>query len=445
MKIHFLGIGGSGASAVANIALYQGFEITGCDLEVENEFIKDFDKDILFKGHSASHLYLNSAGVHTNHFGGVHSKVDLLVITPAILSLDPDNPELLEAKKLGIPILTWQQFMGEYLEKGKFVIAVCGTHGKSTVTAMSAKLLEDANLDPTVELGAIVPNWGKNYRVGKSKYFLTEADEFNNNFLPSKPDFTIVTNIEMDHPEFFKDLDAVKASFKKFMLQTKKIIIANISDINVAEVVKDVMKNSSVTVIDYSKHSLSLNLKIPGAHNILNAKAVFQLGLSLGLDTSIINQSISSYSGISRRFEYLGEFKGAKIYSDFGHHPTEIKTTIQAAREKFKKQRLVLVYEPHMFTRTKALFEDFVKVFSEIDTDQTFILDIYPSREIDTGSVSSKELVEAVAKNTVSYLGPKKDVGGFLKLAIREGDVVIFMGAGDVDKIAREVASNEKS
>src|SRR3989344_890022 len=430
-KIHFLGIGGSGASGAAAIAQAQGFEVSGCDLEPDNEFTLHIGC-VKFKGHSPEHL--------SGHYGSESSnKVDLLIVTPAIFSLDANNPELLAAKKLNIPVLTWQEFMGEYLHKDKFLIAVCGTHGKSTVTAISVKLLGDANLDPTVELGAIVPSWGKNFRVGKSKFFITEADEYNDNFQFYKPDITIITNIEMDHPEYFKDIEDVKKSFRNFLAQTKKIIIANLEDPNVADIIKDVMKDSPVTVIDYSKHILNLNLKVPGDFNKLNASAVFQLGLSLSLDPQTISQSLSSYAGLGRRFEFIVEFRGAQIYSDFGHHPTEIRKTMEAAREKFKEKRIVLLYEPHMFTRTKALFDDFVKVFQDLPIDQTFIIDIYPSREKDIGLTSSKELVDAIGKATVSYLGPKDEVEGFLKVAIRGGDVVFFMGAGDVDKIGRRV------
>ena len=203
MKVHFLGIGGSGASAVAAIAR-NNFEVTGCDLNPHNEFTRDFPTNMLQTGHSASHLS-----------GG---NVDFLIVTPAIFSLDPKNEELLEAKKRNIPVLTWQEFMGQYLEKDHFVIAISGTHGKSTTTAMIALMLEDAGLDPTVELGAIVPKWGKNYRVGEDKIFVTEADEFNDNFLATIPNIAVVTNIEMDHPEYFKDFIAVKNSFKNFLL-----------------------------------------------------------------------------------------------------------------------------------------------------------------------------------------------------------------------------------
>src|SRR3989344_5769430 len=348
-KVHFLGIGGSGASAAGAIAESQGFEVTGCDLEPNNEFTTHFNPSRIFKGHNIAHL----GGVIGRH----PSNIDILAVTPAIFSLDPKNPELIAAKEKNIPVMTWQKFLGEYLTKNKFVIAICGTHGKSTTTAMIGTLLEDASLDPTVELGAIVPKWGTNYRVGKSKYFVVEADEFNDNFLSFTPEITVVTNIEFDHPEYFKDIKAVKESFKKFLKSTKNKIIANISDKGAGEVLKDVMKETSTPALDYSKNKLDLRLKIPGKFNELNASAAFQLGLILGIDTQVIKNSLSNFTGIGRRFEYLGKFKDADIYTDFGHHPTEIKVTMEAAREKFPNRKIWLIFQPHMFTRTKALFD----------------------------------------------------------------------------------------
>ncbi len=443
-RVHFLGIGGSGASAAASLAQTQGFEVTGCDLETNNEFTTQFESSQLFKGHSPDHL----------------EGVEILALTPAIFSLDANNPELLEAKKRNIPVMTWQQFTGEYLTKDKFVIAVCGTHGKTTTTAMIAKLLEDAQLDPTVELGAIVPQWKTNYRVGRGKlvlseqsesngYFVIEADEFNDNFLYLKPDITVVTNIEMDHPEYFKDFEAVKDSFTEFLSQTKGVVVANLSDLGIAEVVKVAMKTpikqmthdrgTNVQYLDYSKNEFNVSLKIPGEFNKLNAAAAFQVGLLLNIDPSIIRKSLESYPGVSRRFEYIGEFKEAKVYSDFGHHPTEIKVTAKAVREKFPNSKIILVYQPHMFSRTKALFEDFVKVFKEVPVNKVFIMDIYPSREVDTGLVSAEELVNAINKTSVTYIGKAKQTLEKLKPEIKEGDIVFFMSAGDTDILAKEL------
>lgn len=450
-KVHFLGIGGSGASAAASIALSQGFEVTGCDLNPHNEFTKEFPEEKLFEGHSPSHLrpqdvILEKAGikldtVEKEYIDSHH--VDILAVTPAILSKDPNNPELLEAREKGIKVMTWQEFMGEYLEKGKFVIAVCGTNGKSTTTAMAGLLLERAGLDPTVEIGAVVPKWGKNYRVGKSRYFITEADEFNDNFLATQPDITILTNVEMEHPEYFKSFDDVKQSFLSFLYQTKKKIIANLEDEGIKQVLEVFQKNKqkpyNPEIIDYSKSSIHFELKVPGQHNQSNATAVMQLGLSLGIDPFKIQQSLMSYTGIGRRFEFLGKFKEADVFSDFGHNPSKIRVTVQAAREKFPDRKIWLIYQPHMFTRTKVLFDDFVKVFREAPVDQILILDIYAAREKDTGLINSQDLVKAINRSGVSYVDQPEYLKDFLQVTAKKDDVIFFMGAGDIDKVARSL------
>ena len=350
-KVHFLGIGGSGASAAAAIAQNMGYEVTGCDLKPHNEFTTVFKNSQIFEGHNPNHL----------------ENIDLLVVTPAIFSLDPENPELQMAKNKNIPILTWQEFTGEYLAKDKFVIAVSGTHGKTTTTAMIAKVLEDAGLNPTVLLGAVCSDWGGNYRVGSSKYFIIEADEFNDNFLAYKPNIAVVTSIEMDHPEYFKDFDTYKESFKKFLSSAKEKIIANLSDRGVKEVLafQGETLEAQAKIIDYSEKIIDFPLQVPGEYNILNASAAYQVGLSLKIEPKKIKKSLMNYQGICRRFECVGEYKGAEVYSDFGHHPTEIKVTLGAAREKFPDKKITVIFQPHMFSRTKALFKDFVEVLKK--------------------------------------------------------------------------------
>lgn len=428
-RVHFMGIGGSGASAAAGIALKRGFEITGCDKNPFNEFTQTFSREILFEGHNPNHL----------------QNTDLLVITPAITSLDPDNPELLEAKKRKIKILSWQKFLGKFLTKDKFVIAVCGTHGKSTTTAMIGLMLEDANLDPTVELGAIIPRWGSNFRVGTSKYFVVEADEFNDNYLSLDPDITVLTNIDFDHPEFFKDFTAYKRSFQNFLYKAKLMIIANLENPVVSEIlalhfggVATHTKSFFKPVVDFSKILINFPLKVPGDFNILNASAAYQVGLNIGLSEFKIRQSLMNFEGIGRRFEYLGSINDAKVFSDFAHHPKEIEVTLKAAREKFQDKKIWAIFQPHMFSRTKALFNDFVKVFQNADVDQTYIIDIYPSREVDTGLVSSKQLTEATNKNTVRFVDNISDLLTVLAKATKQKDVLFFIGAGDIDNTARQ-------
>jgi UDP-N-acetylmuramate--alanine ligase len=447
-RVHFLGIGGSGASAVAHIAEAYGFDVTGCDNDLESEFLEGFRTEQIFKGHSADHIFYQSTlikGFIATQLPKDKKTIDILAVTPAIYSLDPQNPELLAAKKQGIELLSWQQFMGKYLEKEKYVIAVSGTHGKSTTTAMVAKIWEAANLNPTVELGGVVPEWGQNFRVGKSKFFITEADEFNDNFLATQPDIVVLTNIEMDHPEFFKDFEDYKESFLEFLYQTKSLILANLQDPGTREVLEKFQKNKDKKydpkILDYSNSVINFTLKVFGEHNKLNATAAFQVSLNSGIDPNIIRNSLMSFNGIGRRLELLGKLNEAPIYSDFGHHPTEIKTTIKALREKYPNQKMVLFYEPHMFSRTKAFFDDFVKVFREIAVDQLFITDIYQSRETDKGLVSSSELANKVNKPGVSYL-PKKEVVDLAKLMAKPDSILVFMGAGEIDKYAKQLLRN---
>lgn len=445
-KVHFLGIGGSGTSAVASLALAAGFEVTGCDINPNTEFTKDFPEEKLFEGHSPSHLrpqdvILEKAGIKLDPVDGNY--INILAVSPAILSKDPNNAEIKEAREKGIRVMTWQEFMGEYLEKGKFVIAVCGTHGKSTTTAMIGTMLENAGLDPTVELGAVIPKWGRNFRTGKSRYFVTEADEFNDNFLATQPDITVLTNIEMDHPEYFKNFDDVKTSFLSFLYQTKKKIIANMEDEGVRAVMEVFQKNKqkphNPELIDYSKSSIHFELKVPGKYNILNATAVMQAGLSLGVDAYMIQKSLMSFTGVGRRFEFLGKFKGADVFSDFGHHPTELKVTLQAVREKFTDKKIWVIFQPHMFSRTQTLFDDFVKVLTEAPVDQILIMDIYAGRERDTGKINSKMLVEAIQKSGVSHLSDPEEIKQLLSVAVKPNEIIFFIGAGDIDKVARDL------
>lgn len=431
-NIHFLGIAGSGASAAAAIAQAQGYTVTGCDTHPHNEFTTSFSSDQLSEGHNPSHLTCNPGGC----------SVDLLVVTPAIFSLDPNNPELIKAKEKNIPIITWQQFLGEYLAKNKFMIAISGTHGKSTTTAMISLLLEEAGLDPTVVIGAIVPQWETNYRIGNSQYLVVEADEFNDNFLWYTPTISVVTTIEMDHPEYFNDFEAVKKSFSTFLSFTKQTIIANLKDPGVKQVLAANLRGCR-QIIDYSEKPIEFPLRVPGNFNIYNASAAYQIGIQLGIATDIIQHSLENYNGISRRFEYIGSYQQAQIYSDFAHHPTEIKVTIEAARKKFPAQRILLIYQPHMFSRTKVLFDDFVTVFQKLPIDKMFLLDIYPSREVDTGMVNSQQLIDAIHKDSIVYTGSAKKALAQIKPDIRPNDVIFFMGAGDSDQLARELVSTQ--
>jgi UDP-N-acetylmuramate--alanine ligase len=429
-RLHFIGIEGSGASAVAALAKEKGFFVSGCDRNLTGEYSSLFDPESIFVSHSIEHL----------------KDIDTLIISPAIQIADPNNAELKAAQEMKIEILTWQQFLGKYLAQDKFVIAVCGTHGKSTTTAMIAKVLEDANMDPTVILGAKVREWGRNYRLGSSNYLVVEADEYNNNFMAYRPDLTVVNNIDEDHMEFFKDFDHVEQSFEDFLVKTKETIIANLLDSHVAEVVKWVMKKSGVEVLDFNKVQAEFNLLIPGEFNISNAKAAFQVGLLMGIEPLKVLDSLNNFSGIGRRFEQIGQKNGIIFYSDFAHHPREVFVTLEAARQKFPSQKITLIFQPHLYSRIKLLFDDFVDVFKKAPIDQIFITDIFASRENDPGDISSRMLVENINMGNVNYIPTVEEALNQMrpdKIGLDRMGVVIVMGAGDIDQKTRKNIKND--
>lgn len=420
-NVHIMGIAGSGASAAASIAGKNGFKVSGCDKNLNSEFKDELGDIHLEQGHSPEHL----------------KDVDILALSPAILALNPDNEEVKKAREAGIKVLTWEEFLGEDILQDKFVIAVSGTHGKSTTTAMIGKVLLDAGFDPTIELGAKVLDWDRNFRNGVGKYFVVEADEFNDNFLNIKPDIAVVTNIDFDHPEYFKNLDDIKESFVNFLTLTKKIIVANLSDTKVSDVLKKVMKQSGILALDYMKNEVGLNLQVPGKHNLDDANAAFQVGIVLGIDPKLIKESLEGFTGVSRRLEKIGEVNGAVIVSDFAHHPTEIKASAQALVEEFPGKKIHLIYQPHMYSRTKILFNGFVDAFKGLPISRVSIIDIYGSREKDPGDINSRMLVEAVSKEGVQYVSTAEQIWGEIKSGLAEKDVVVFMGAGDIDKKTR--------
>lgn len=420
-NVHFMGILGSGCSAAAALTKTAGFEISGCDINLDKKlFPKNLQRIPLFSKHDPSHL----------------ENVDILVISPAILAFDPQNEEISRAKSRGIKILTWQNFIGTYLQKDKFVIAVAGAHGKSTTTAMIGYVLEKAGLDPSVLLGARVLAWGRNFRVGKSKYFIIEADEFNNNFFNYKPDVAVILTIDFDHPEFFKDINAILASFDKFIRGSgkKTIVIANAKDAGIQKLLVK-LQRKVFQISSFTKPE-SLRLKIPGEYNLFNATAAYLTGVLLGLEKRKIKLALSKFSGIERRTEFKGEKNGMKIFDDYAHHPREIEATTKALREIYSKKKIALVFQPHLYTRTKVLFDDFVSTFQNIPADYIFLVDIFGARE-KRGDVSSRDLVEATKSKKVQYIGSLENAYRFLK--DKEFDVLVNMGAGNIFELTQKL------
>jgi UDP-N-acetylmuramate--alanine ligase len=457
-KIHFIGLGGIGVSALAKFFKLQGKEVSGSDL-VFSETIEECQHLGIrfFKGH---------------HKESLSSEIDLVVYSDAI---PENNPEREEAKKRGIPQISYAEMLGE-LSKTKRTIAISGTNGKSTTTAMIGLILESAGFDPTVIVGSKVKTFPYgNLRLGEGEWLVVEGDEYRDHMLYLKPEIIVLTNLEEDHLDYFKDLQAIIKSFEKYLsfLPTGGYLIYNQDDVGCQKLLEQFFLKpySGIKIVSYAlenkadylgkklsfeagltqfevKEKLSSSLfayqlKIPGRFNVYNALAAIACTRTLGIKHRIIQDTLSRFSGIWRRFERIGKYQGALIISDYGHHPTAIKETLNGARAFYPNQRIVLVFQPHHRNRTKKLFNDFVKTLSLADL--TIISEIYDvaGRELkEDESISSKDLVKAINKNNVLYGGNLDETKKIIIEKIKENDIVLIMGAGDIDKIARELINN---
>jgi len=493
-RLHFMGIGGQGISAVAQMALQEGARISGCDQSASATTRMLVQRGVPVEiGHNPKHL------AHT----------DALIYVPAIVAYNPDNPELVAAKTSGMPVMTWQELMGKWMQ-GKLVLSVSGVHGKGTTTAMLALMLVEAGLDPTCEIGAVVPGFGANYRIGKSQYFVNEADEFNNNFWNYHPRLVVVTSIEFEHPEFFANYATFLKSFEHFIrgmdMQGEwpfpPTLIMNADSPGCLELLErlddwtgrtlmyavdersqtEMPKVGSIPaaahrLADYTAYDVELagetsfrvrsqdsegnrfpadkviHLQLPGVHNIQNALAAMTAARCIGINDEVIMHVLENFSGIGRRFEIRyqgplqinGETCNVILIDDYAHHPTAITATLDAARKRFPGRRLIAVYQPHMYSRTKTFFAQFLTAFDSADV--VLIADIYPGREHDTGSIHARELVEAMVKRPafsspekrVMYSGNVENTATLLRNTLHSGDVTIVMGAGDIYAVTEKL------
>ncbi len=421
MKAHFIGIGGIGISAIAQHYLSQNWQVFGSDLE---------DSEIL------GLLRKKGAKVFIGqHDKNISKDIDLVVYS---LAIQKDNPELKAARKLQVSgfkfqIMSYPEALGE-LTKHYFTIAISGTHGKSTITTMLGLLLIKAGLSPTVIVGTKVEEFGdSNYWSGKSKYLIIEACEYEESFLNYSPDIAVITNIEIEHIDYFKNFNNIKKAFVKFTKRLKKngILITE----NECQKIKEAKK-------------LKKLLKIPGEHNVSNALFALAIARALEIPDKISFKALSEYKGCWRRFEVFKAVINKKeitFVSDYGHHPTEVQFTLKAVREKYPKKKIWCVFQPHQYQRTHYLFDDFVKVFGQALIYKIIITDIYSvagreSREIKK-KVSSEKLVNKIinsqprTKNNIIYISTIKKVVKYLERNLTGKEVVVIMGAGDIYKL----------
>lgn len=449
IHVHFIGIGGISMSGLAEVLLQQGFIISGSDAR-ESELTAHLEQlgVSVFYGQKAENI---QAGI------------DLVVYTAAI---HPDNPEFQAAKSAGIPMLTRADLLGQIMRNYASAIAVAGTHGKTTTTSMLSAILLKADTDPTISVGGILPEIGGNIRVGQSDIFLTEACEYTNSFLSFFPTIGIILNIEEDHLDFFKDLDDIRSSFRRFaeLLPENGLLIMNGEIEQPLEITQNI-RSRAVTfgltgAEDYTAQEIRhddrgcvsfllqakdleperITLGIPGIHNVSNALAAVAAAQELGIPMDKIQEGLSSFHGTDRRFQYKGESGGITVIDDYAHHPTEITATLKAAAD-YPHRELWCVFQPHTYTRTHAFLHEFARALCL--ADHIILADIYAAREVNTLGISSGDLQKEIQKlgKTCYYFPSFDEIEKFLSENCMHGDLLITMGAGDVLKIGENFLS----
>ena len=430
-------------SGLALILLNDGANVLGSDM-TKTELTEDLKK----KG-----IVVNYSQVATN----ITNDIDLVVYTSAI---HEDNEEYKKAKELGLNMIVRSKLLGEIMSCYNKRINIAGTHGKTTTTSMISKLFIDMNLDPTIMVGAIFNYINGNVKIGKKEYFINEACEYTNSFLDFCPNIEIITNIEEDHLDFFKDINDIRKSFTEFInkMNDNDILIINKNIDKIDELTKNYKgeiityglnegsdyyaKNLIFDYNDFAKYDLyhnnnkiaTIKLNVLGMHNVENSVAAIALGLILGFDINDIKNSIEKFTGAERRLENKGKYKGITIFDDYAHHPSEISASIKALKS-IQKNKLYIIYQPHTYTRTKALFNDFVEVLKDID--DLILIDIYAAREKNIYNISSKDLVDAINlkyNKKSKYLATFEEAVEHILKNAKEGDIVVSMGAGDVYK-----------
>jgi len=448
--VHFVGIGGIGMSGIARVLLEEGYRVSGSDLRVSplTEALVGLGGTV-YEGHAAK----NIAGA------------DLVVVSSAV---PPHNPEVLAAQEAGIPVVGRAQILGQLVE-GRYGVAVAGTHGKTTTSAMIALILERAGLDPTIIVGGVIPELGSNAKAGKGKYLVLEADEYQRTFLGFSPSVAVVTNIEMDHPDYFRDLEDIYQAYLEFVRlvsQEGKIFLCaddpvgerlqeepHLAEITTyglgprarwraADLAANAAGGSDFRVLASGRPRGEFGLRIPGRHNVNNGLAALAVSDYLGIDLMEAGKTLAQFRGVERRFEVKGEAAGVMVIDDYAHHPSQIKATLTAARERYPERRVWAVFQPHTYSRTKALWSEFAVSFG--DADQVVVTDIYPARETDDLGVSSQELMATMNHPVAHYVGALSDVVTMLSQQLRDGDLLITLGAGDIYEVGEKVLARLK-
>lgn len=451
--VHFVGIGGIGMSGIATILKHQGYDVSGCDLDMDQHSIKNL-KQI------GCTIYLGNNTPYCHD-----SSIDILVYSSAVR---PHNPEIVAAQERGIPTIPRALMLAE-LMRTKYSIAIAGSHGKTTTTSLIAHILMEAHMDPTIIIGGHLKTISTNARLGSGDFLIAEADESDRSLIRLFPTIAVLTSISLEHLDTYSDLDDIKATFKQFLNNIPfygKAIMC-LDDANVRsllpmphiKIVKyGIDTAADIYASDYSllpDHSLftvwqkdepkplgNVHVAMPGKHNILNALAAITVSLDLGIDFDTVAHALSTFKGVDRRFTYKGTYQGVEIFDDYGHHPYELYNTFLVARRR-AHGKLIVAFQPHRFSRTDKLWNDFVKLFVESPIDHLIITDIYPASEAPIPEITGQNLVKAIASQnprcSVTY-APLEDsftsINKALATIMHEGDLLLLQGAGKINKLA---------
>jgi UDP-N-acetylmuramate--alanine ligase len=438
-RVHFVGIGGSGMSGIAEILLGTGYAVSGSDLK---------------RSPVTDHLSAKGARVFEGHHAGQVQEAQVVVTSTAV---KPDNPEVLEARRRGIPVIPRAEMLAE-LMRMKYGVAVAGSHGKTTTTSMVAAVLDKGGLDPTVVVGGRLQQLGSGARFGKSDFMVAEADESDRSFLKLSPTLAVITNIDREHLDTYRDLADVQEAFVGF---ANKVPFYGGAVVCLDDApVQDILPRLERRVVSYglspqaqvSAREVQLNptgasytavragdslgpveLLVPGAHNVLNSLAALAVGLDLELPFEAIRAGLHSFTGVDRRFQLKGEAGGVLVIDDYGHHPAEIRATLDTLRVRAGSRRTVVLFQPHRYTRTQHLWDDFCRAFHQADV--LLLTDIYPAGEAALPEVTAEGLAHAIAARghrQAAYAGDLPAATQQLLSEAREGDVVLTLGAGSV-------------
>ncbi len=453
--IHCIGVGGIGLSAIADILLNRGYKVSGSDIKQSNV---------------TDNLIAHGAQVFFEHKAENLGDTDLLVYSAAV---SMENPEILEAKRRGIPVISRAEALGAIMADYKTSIAISGTHGKTTTTSMVSMILENAKYDPTILVGGILSEFKSNCKIGQTEYFVTEACEYMDSFLELRPWVEIILNIDSDHLDYFKDINHIAQSFKTFANKVPEngLVIGYDANPFVRSVIDD-LKCRVVTFgfnegSDYYAKNIEFNdlgmpsydlydrngfvsriqLAVPGEHNVSNSLAAIACCLNLGVSLESIKESLQSFTGTQRRFDIIGRTRsGISIVDDYAHHPTEIKATLSAAQNVSHKS-IWCLFQPHTYTRTMALFGEFADAFK--DADKIVLAEIYAAREKNIYKLSSRALMEEIKikhpDKEVYFIPEFDDMAEFVRNNANPGDIVITMGAGDIYKVGEKILAADKA